>query len=506
MNRRNFLQSSTLLGGGLILPSTLWSQASFQDTNPLQIPPLLTGERHGDRRHYRLDAQAGTTEFFAGIKTPTLGINGDYLGPTLRLRRGDNVTLSVNNNLQEPTTLHWHGLHVPASADGGPHQIVGPGQAWDAQFRVDQQAGTFWYHSHLLGRTGEQVYKGLAGMLLIEDDISNSLEIPSEYGVDDIPVILQDRNFNADGSLRYTSSPMDSMLGLFGNTMLVNGTVNPRFEPRSQLVRFRFLNASNARTYNLAFSDDREMQQLACDGGFLENITAMRRIELAPGERCEVLVDFSDGQPVNLISVPMAADSPFRTRGMMGNMHTMNQLRLQIMSIIPNSNLQRSSQPARELTTLPDLDPDSADRMRQFTLSMMMGMGMMGRGRGQAGRGGMRGGMGPGFSINGKAMDMAVIDERIPVGSTEIWEISNDSMMMHPFHIHHGQFRIVSSNGRPWPEHEQAYKDTVKVGPGQQVRVLMNFDDFADPELPYMYHCHILEHEDAGMMGQFVVE
>jgi blue copper oxidase len=505
MNRRNFLQSSTLFGSGLILPSTLWSQSSLQDTNPLQVPPLLTGERDGDRRRYRLDVQAGATEFFTGTNTPTLGINGGYLGPTLRLRRGDNVTLSVSNNLQEPTTLHWHGLHVPASADGGPHQIVQPGQVWDAEFLVDQQAGTFWYHSHLLGRTGEQVYKGLAGMLQIEDDVSNELEIPSEYGVDDIPVILQDRNFNADGSLRYTSSRMDSMLGLFGNTMMVNGTINPRFEPRSQLVRFRFLNASNARTYNLAFSDDREMQQLACDGGFLEHITPMRRIELAPGERCEVLADFSDGQPVDLISVPMAVDSPFRTTGMMGNMHTMNQVRLQIMTIIPNSNLQRSSQPARELATLPTLDPDSADRMRQFTLSMMMGMGMMGRGRGPAG-GGMGSGMNSPFAINGQGMDMAVINERVPVGSTEIWEISNDSMMMHPFHIHHGQFRIVSSNGRPWPEHEQAYKDTVKVGPGQSVRVLMKFDDFADAELPYMYHCHILEHEDAGMMGQFVVE
>ena len=263
------------------------------------------------------------------------------------------------------------------------------------------------------------------------------------------------------------------------------------------------LNASNARTYNLVFSDSREMQQIACDGGFLTSPISMRRLELAPGERCEIVADFSDGQPVNLISLPVADDSPFRTTGMMANMHTMNQQRFHIMAIRPQSSLAASPVVPAILTSMPPMEPDSADRLREFTLTMGMGMGGMGRGRG--GGGGM-GGMGSMFAINGKAMDMNRIDERIPVGSTEIWEIRNESMMMHPFHIHHGQFRIISSNNRAWPEHEHAYKDTVKVGPGQRVRILMDFYDFADSERPYMYHCHILEHEDAGMMGQFVVE
>ena len=393
---------------------------------------------------------------------------------------------------------------MPAAADGGPHQIIEAGGSWDAKFHVNQAAGTFWYHSHLVGKTAEQVYKGLAGMLIVEDEFSDSLALPSEYGVDDIPLVIQDRNFNADGSFRYMNSPMESMLGSFGNTVMVNGTISARFEPSTRLVRFRLLNASNARTYNLAFSDGRAMQQIACDGGFLNAAVAMQQIELAPGERCEVIVDFSDGAAVDLISLPMAADSPYRTTGMIGNMHTMNQVRLQVLSIRPQSNLQRSPEIPPVLTSLPELNPNSADRLRQFTLSSAMGMGMMGRGRGTRGR--MGGGMSGMHTINGTGMDMSVINERVPVGSTEIWEITNDSMMMHPFHIHHGQFRIVSSNNRAWPAHEQAYKDTVKVGPGQTVRVLMKFDDYADPNLPYMYHCHILEHEDAGMMGQFVVE
>ncbi len=508
MQRRNFLQSSSILGSGLLLPATLWGQ-SAQETSPLNIPPLLSGELSDNRQRYQLNVRSGISEFFPGVSTPTFGFNGSFLGPTLSLRRDSAVTLSVNNGLEEPTTVHWHGLHVPAAADGGPHQIVEPGASWDAVFRVNQEAGTFWYHSHMLHRTGEQVYKGLAGMLIIDDDNSRALDIPSDYGVDDIPLIIQDRNFNTDGSFRYTSMPMDSMLGLFGNTILVNGTVNPHFVATTSKLRFRLLNGSNARTYNLAFSDGREMQQLACDGGFLPSPVPMRRIELAPGERCEVVADFSDGQEVNLISLPMAADSPFRTTGMMGNMHTMNQQQFQILTIRPQSNLSLSANLPAVLSRYREIDENSADRLRQFTLSMSMGMGMMGRGRGGGGanRGrGRMGGMNSMFSINGAAMDMDVINERIPVGSTEIWELYNDSPMMHPFHIHHGQFRILGSNNRAIPDHEQAYKDTVKVGPGQRVRFLMTFENYADPELPYMYHCHILEHEDAGMMGQFVVE
>lgn len=501
MRRRKFLQSSATMFGGLMLPLHASGQPATE-FNSLQIPPLLTGSSIGGRQRYQLGVQSGQTEFFANVPTPTFGINGTFLGPTLRLQRNDDVTLAVVNKLDEPTTLHWHGLHVPAIADGGPHQIVDPDNSWDANFKVNNNAGTYWYHSHLLGKTGEQVYKGLGGMLIVDDELSEDLGLPQEYGIDDIPLIIQDRNFNADGSFRYSNTRMDSMLGAFGNTILVNGTLNPRFTPNRSKVRFRLLNASNARTYNLAFSDGREMHQVACDGGFLGAPVSMRAVELAPGERCEVIADFSDGRPVNLVSLPMAEDSPFRTTGMMGNMHTMNQIRLHILSIQPESSLDQSPDLPSSLLTLPALNPESADRIRQFTLSSSMGMGMMRRG----GSGRMNRGMGAMHSINGSTMDMDMINVRVPLGSTEIWEISNDSPMMHPFHIHHGQFRILSSNNRAWPAHEQAFKDTVKVGPGQSVRVLMKFEDYADPILPYMYHCHILEHEDAGMMGQFVVE
>jgi len=479
----------------------LQAQTGNGDFNLLKIPPLLTGEQRSGLRHFDLTARAGQTEFFSGIDTPTMGINGTYLGPTLRLRNGDEVALNVLNRLSGPTTLHWHGLHVPAVADGGPHQVVRSGQDWRAQFTVQQPAGTFWYHSHLNGSTGEQVYRGLAGMILLEDETTANSGLPNEYGVDDIPLIVQDRRFNRDGSLSYVRNHMDVMMGVTGDTVLVNGTYNPLFTPRTTKVRFRLLNAANARTFSFAFDDSRVFDLISVDGGRLEQPEPLQQIVLAPSERADIVVDFSNGSRSNLISQPLPADSPWLPRGMMRNMFSMNNQSMQILAIEPQSALQNSAALPAMLGTVPHVDAGSADRTRQFTLTMMMGMGM-GRGGGRGGQG-MAGGN---FFINNTRMDMDVINHRIPVGSTEVWRITNDSMMMHPFHVHHNQFSIISRNNRPAPLWERALKDTVKIAPGETVEIAMRFENFADPENPYMYHCHILEHEDNGMMGQFVVE
>lgn len=474
--------------------------------NELAIPPLSSGNQQGGKLHFNLQLQSGLSRFLPGLETPTWGINGDFLGPTLRFKNGDNIAMHVSNTLDEPTTIHWHGLHVPAIADGGPHQVIEVGETWEPEFTAMQNAGTFWYHSHQLDKTGEHVYKGLAGLIIIDDEETDSLSLPSEYGVDDIPLVVQDRRFNEDGSFRYVSNMMDRQMGAFGDTILVNGTVSPYFVPTTQKVRFRLLNGANARTFNFAFSDGRRFQQLSCDGGYLEHAHEMTVLELGAGERCEIVVDFSDGRPVDLVSLPMADDSPFRATGMMGRMHQLNSERFTILSIQPQSNLARSEDLPARLATVPRFDDKGIDRVRQFKLEMGMGMGMMRGGRGGDGGRGRGGMMEQNFSINGASMDMNVINERVPVGSTEVWEITNDTMMMHPFHIHHGQFQVRERNGRPPSEHERAFKDTVKVGPGETVRVVMEFEHFADPERAYMYHCHILEHEDGGMMGQFVVE
>ena len=496
MKRRDFIRHATVLGGSLAVPGFGFAA---QRSNSLIIPQRLDGISSAAGISYPLTVREGSMEFFPGKRTPTFGISRDYLGPTLYLKRGDSVEMAVENTLNEQTTLHWHGLHVPAEADGGPAQIIDPGTTWRPSFEVQQRAGTFWYHSHLLHKTGEQVYRGLAGMIVIEDEESQSLDLPKTYGVDDIPLIVQDRRFNDDGSFSYLQSHRDVMMGMFGDTVLVNGSLNPVFHPSTRRVRLRLLNAANARTFTFAFDDDRDFQLIASDGGLLEAPHTCKTVVLAPSERAEIVVEISDSKPFKLISQPLDSSSPFAMRGMMGRMHTGNASRFDILSIEPELSLEESPAVPTTLSQIPKLDPNEAVITRRLELTMAMGMGMgMMRGRRQ--------GSNSSFFINGQAMDMQRIDYRVKKDTTEIWEIVNDTMMMHPFHIHHSQFQILDRNGVPPAPEEQGLKDTVKVGPGETVRFIMRFENFTDAEIPYMYHCHILEHEDNGMMGQFTVE
>ncbi|WP_320178368.1 multicopper oxidase domain-containing protein [Roseovarius pacificus] len=196
--------------------------------NPLPIPPILEPEIRSDGSHlFRLSAAAGTKEFHPGVQTPTLGYNGSYLGPTIRASRGRKITIRVENRLSESSTAHWHGAHLPADADGGPHQEIGAGKTWDASFTVNQPAATLWYHPHFMGSTARQVYEGLAGMFIIDDEFSGNLGLPDDYGNDDIPLILQERRFDSSGRFGYNPRMPDLMHGYFGNTMLVNGAVEP---------------------------------------------------------------------------------------------------------------------------------------------------------------------------------------------------------------------------------------------------------------------------------------
>ncbi len=242
---------ATGLSIGLRYPSLAQSE-----NNRLRIPEQAFGNIDNNLRRFQLNLQRGTSEFLPDRQTDTFGVNGNYLGPTLRFKRNQEIGLSVTNELGEPTTLHWHGFHLPAIEDGGPHQLIENSDTRNSQFKVTQFAGTFWYHSHALHRSGEQVYKGLAGMIIVEDD-EQGVDLPDNYGIDDIPLIVQDRRFNEDGSLDYMSRYEDSVMGLQGDTILVNGTLNAHFQASTRLVRFRILNGSNARTYRFTFDDNR---------------------------------------------------------------------------------------------------------------------------------------------------------------------------------------------------------------------------------------------------------
>ena len=257
-----------------------------------------------DGKVYDLNVVTGKSEFLSGISTPTLGINGAYLGPTIRCRENDRVTLRARNSLSESTTLHWHGLRVPAASDGGPHQIIEPDAVWETSFAIKQKAALCWYHSHLMGHTGEQVLRGLAGLFLIEDDQSHSLNLPSDYGVDDIPLVIQDRRFRDDGSFDYALTMHDTMMGYKGNVVLVNGTANPHVILRRQRTRLRVLNGSNSRIYTLGRDDGAELIVIGSDGGLLERPARLSRVRLGPGERAEMLVDMQTNQTVRLMSYP----------------------------------------------------------------------------------------------------------------------------------------------------------------------------------------------------------
>ena len=251
ISRRGILLGAAASGAVLLARSRTGVAEVGRFVNPLKIPPLLEGGSATEGKIYDLNVAPGKSEFLSGSSTPTIGINGAYLGPTIRCRENERVTLRIRNSLTEQTTLHWHGLRVPAASDGGPHQIVEPGAVWETSFAIRQKASLCWYHSHLIEHTGEQVLRGLAGLFLIEDDQSHSLNLPSDYGVDDIPLVIQDRRFRADGSFDYALAMHDTMMGYKGNVVLVNGTANPHVVLRRQRTRLRILNGSNSRIYSL---------------------------------------------------------------------------------------------------------------------------------------------------------------------------------------------------------------------------------------------------------------
>ncbi|OQP08703.1 copper oxidase [Geobacillus sp. 47C-IIb] len=430
--------------------------------NELNIPPLLEPTVGPDgTKHFTLTMQTGTTEFFEGKKTPTWGINGSYLGPTIRVSRGDKVAFDVVNHLPETSTLHWHGMRLPAAMDGGPHQMIEAGSTWNPSWTIEQPAATTWYHPHLHGKTALHVYRGLAGLFLIEDQ--DSKKLPSNYGVDDIPIIIQDKMFNGDGSF---NESMDlTPFGMLGNQILVNGTYDPYLRITSSQVRFRLLNGSNARAYHVGFSDNRSFYLVGNDAGLLPEPIKMKRILLSPGERAEIVVEFKEGEETILHS--------FAGKDGIENGE------FDLVKLIADQRLTAATPLPQTLTSEPPIEVPADAKVRTFVLTTES-------------------------AINGKKMDMNRIDEVVPARSREIWEITNKGWD-HNFHIHDATFTILDKNGELPPKYERGRKDTVFIPSGTKVRLAVDFGSYPDPTTPYMYHCHLLYHEDSGMMGQFVI-
>jgi bilirubin oxidase len=352
---------------------------------------------------------------------------------------------------------------------------------------IRNEAATLWYHAHLMGHTGEQVYRGLAGMIIVDDDNSDSLPLPRRFGVDDIPVIVQDKRFDADGSLVYdhTEEPIAGPQGFLGDTILVNGTYAPFVEVPRGWVRLRLLNASNARRFNFGFDDGRPFYQIASSGGLLEAPVKEWHVVVAPGSRVEILVSTENGKPVRLISDAVRdidhAGSPL-ARFLLSFLHAdkdENQ-EFKILEIRPTPEVGSTAPLPQRLNIIPRPDPKRAVRRREFLMERDS-------------------------RINGSKMSPAAVNQIVFKDDAEVWEITDASPNFHTFHVHDVQFLIVDHNGRKPEPSEQGWEDNVLLYPGDRVRILVQFRNDTDPHRPYMFHCHILEHEDRGMMGQFVV-
>lgn len=405
-----------------------------------------------------------------------MAINGSVPGPTLRIRRGAEFFARIENHLDQPLVLHWHGVFAPAQMDGHPRDQVPAGHSYEVRFPVLQRGATCWYHSHTDGLTAEQAYAGVAGLLLIEDPAEVALGLPD--GDHDVPLVLSDKRVGAQKQLVYAPTMMDQMSGYIGDTMLVNGTPEAWLSVDRGLYRIRLLNGCNARICKVAFADGRSFKVIGTDGGLLAAPLEATSVMLAPGQRIEVLVDFG-GRGVG--SSVMLQSLAFGAGGGMSMGGPRQGSAIDLLRFFIDREAGESSLVPESLGEITRLSANDAKRTRVFTLAMA--------------------GMVP--TINGKRYDAPRVDFSVPFGDVEIWEYRNTGTEPHPMHAHGGRCQVLSRSSTPSlaPE-DTGWKDTVLVNAGETVRVLIRFE--AHPGV-FAHHCHNLEHEDSGMMQNFEV-
>jgi blue copper oxidase len=484
---------------------------------PLPIPPELRVDAGGA---IALDARPGSMRFQGGRETATYGVNGPYLGPAVRVRRGETVIAQVSNGVPDDITMHWHGLVIPGAADGGPHQVIPPGKRWRAELSVDQPAATLWFHPHLYPSTAELVTKGLAGLMIVDDDDSDRLPLPSRWGVDDIPLVIQDRRFTPDGQFfeRFNITAVTN--GYVGNAALVNGAHYPEARTARGWLRLRILNGSNARSYALAASDGRPLYVVASDGGLLASPVELKQLLVHAGERFEVLVDGRDGAAFDLLTLPVSQpimrlppfDGPLplvtiRPDGTDGKGRLPDSLaalpplpeRLPPVSQELVMDMFRDEQGMMPLKKTGLMAMASSGRTDPAVVARVVDLIVDGPALAQSDQLSANGVNGKPFALGEKGFAAARNQDLR-------WRISEGSdRMLHPVHIHGCQFRIVSRDGKP-PEAQRAgWKDVAPISAGGVTEILVRFPHSAGGDAPYMAHCHILEHEDSGMMAQFTV-
>lgn len=430
-----------------------------------------------------------------------------YLGPIIRARKGQRIRINFTNNLPEATVMHWHGLHVAPEMDAHPSLLVAPGQSYVYEFDVTNRAGTYWFHPHPDGRTGRQVYNGLAGMFIVSDDEETATGLPS--GSYDIPLVIQDRIIDANNQFVYqTGGVMMGNDGFLGDRILVNGRPDFTVDVVRRAYRLRLLNGSNSRVYKLAWDDGSPLTVIGTDGGLLEQAVQRNYVMLAPGERVELWADFS-GREADTMMQLRSLQFSGAEMGMGGGQVLPNGAPFAVMNV---RVVGRTSEPALPPTRLSTISryrmEDAVNRNAPRSFAVSIGPGSMPSG-------GMR------WLLNGRPYQETEVaaNEIVRLNTTEVWDLVNNSTggmmgmsMVHPIHIHGLQFQVIERQiaSQMAANYEtvrygyvdEGWKDTVMLMPGERIRLLLRFEDFTGM---YVYHCHNLEHEDAGMMRNYLV-
>ncbi|WP_406333001.1 multicopper oxidase family protein [Streptomyces sp. NBC_00203] len=438
----------------------------------LTIPDLLEGTTSDSTTTYTLTAQTGTSEVISGVTSTTAGYNQSFLGPTMKWTSGDTVLLNITNSLGDDTTVHFHGAHIPAEMDGGPQNAFADGVTWSPTFEVKDEAKTLWYHPHALGTTAEQVVHGLAGMIIVEDDSDTSAALPSEYGIDDIPIILQCLASDSSGDIKYdVTGYLSSGLSY---PVLCNGTnvdsTTLGFTATKTRTRFRVLNASPADIMTVQRGDGGTLTQIATDQGYLAEATEVTTIRLVAGARAEFVLDLEDAVTLQAVVT---------TGWIRGGSGTYD-----FLTVTP------------EASDTPDDLPSTLNTITRYDTSDFTARTItLGQGTGGA------------MTINGSVgtsmSSMAMISTTLD--AEEVWTITNSTQLEHSFHLHDVPFQLIAINGEEPTGVDLGWFDTFEVVGGGSIKIAMKFTDFTDDTYMYMLHCHLLQHEDEGMMAALMV-
>ncbi len=484
--RRTFLKLSGGAAAASLFPQIAWAAPPHQIGDFVPDVELLLRakvEKHPIFPGTETWVWRYEGEIIQGDDANLVPIDGSFLGPSIHVRTGQNVRIRFQNELPEASNIHWHGLHSPEAADGHPRFLAEPGEEYVYEFEVKNRAGMYWYHPHPHQRTGAQVNAGLAGLFFIHDDEEDQANLPD--GDYEIPLVIQDRRVDERNQFTYVQSNHDRMMGFGGNVILLNGKAEYEFPVEARPYRLRLMNGSNARIYFLRFDQDVPFSIIGTDGGLLEQPVDRDLIILPPAKRVDVWIDFSQieaGNTVSLLHIGSNGEAALAT--------------------FP---VEAPDQPVdAQLPTLAPItghDPTEAvnlDTPRTFAFAM------------------------PGMNttINGRTFEMTGVadDEIVQLGDLEVWEFHNDprgGMMMtaHPIHVHGLQFQIIERQLDAAYDDgsfdtiinnyvDEGWHDTVLLLPGEHVKVLLKFEDYLGL---FLYHCHVLEHEDNGMMRNYRV-